>query len=401
MGNDNSMLRRATVAACMAALALAAGCAARDTAPDEGVTPYEGGVETVPAEPPAEPVVLKQDAPLRYVVKKGDTLWDIANKFLRDSWQWPELWYVNPKVANPHLIYPGDVLYLYYVDGQPQLARAGEGPGEGGEAAPTAPVEVLPPGGLGAMTPTAREQPLDQAIYAIPADQIRAFLRGPRVIDEDELDDAPYIVDFMERQLLGAADSYAYVLDIEDESIMQYQIVRRSKEYEDPDDGDTIGYEVLPVADAEVRALAGEDEEASTVYLTRSDIEARVGDFLLPVETDPLALRFIPHAPAKDVDGKIISVHNGLSQIAQYQIVTLNRGKSHGLEPGHVLTVWQAGRRSKDPYALFGGKVQLPDQKAGTVMVFKTGDRVSHALVMSATRPLYIGDRVERPEHSN
>ncbi|MGH8482560.1 MAG: LysM peptidoglycan-binding domain-containing protein [Nevskiaceae bacterium] len=388
------MLRRATVAAFCAALTLAAGCATREPAPDETPTPYEP-TETTPLEP-TEPVALKEDAPLRYVVKKGDTLWDIANKFLRDSWQWPELWYVNPKVRNPHLIYPGDVLYLYYVDGAPRLAKAGEGP-EGAEAAPQEPVDVLPPGGLGEMTPTARELPVDQAIYAIPADQIRAFLRGPRVIDEDELDDAPYIIDFEEKALMGAADSYAYVLDIEDESISQYQVVRRSQEYEDPDDGDTIGYEVIPVADAEVRAFG----DPSTVYLLRSDMETRIGDYLLPVETDPLALRFMPHAPAKEIDGKIISVHNGMSQIAQYQIVTLNRGTEHGLEPGHVLSVWQAGRKSKDPYALFGGSVKLPDQKAGTLMVFKTGERVSHALVMSATRPLYIGDKVERPEHSN
>jgi hypothetical protein len=390
------MLRRATVAAFCAALTLAAGCATREPAPDDTLTPYEP-TETTPL-PPTEPVELKEDAPLRYVVKKGDTLWDIANKFLRDSWQWPELWYVNPKVANPHLIYPGDVLYLYYVDGAPKLARAGEGPGEG---APQPPVEVLPPGGEATFTPVAREMPLDQAIYAIPADQIGSFLRGPRVIDEDDLDDAPYIVDFEQDALMGAADSVAYVLDVEDESIGQYQVVRRSKEYEDPDDGDTIGYEVLPVADAEVRAIAEDSDDPSTIYLLRSSIEARIGDFLLPVETDPLALRFIPHAPEKEVEGTIISVHDGMSQIAQYQIVTLNRGKQHGLEPGHVLTVWQAGRKSKDPYALFGGSVRLPDQKAGTLMLFKCGERVSHALVMSATRPLYVGDRVERPDSSN
>lgn len=394
MGNDISMLRRATVAAIAAALAVSAGCATREPAPDETPAPYEA-TETTPLES-TEAVALKDDAPLRYVVKKGDTLWDISNKFLRDSWQWPELWYVNPKVANPHLIYPGDVLYLYYVDGAPQLAKAGEGPAD-----TSPPADVLPPGGLGEVTPTARELPLDQAIYAIPAEQVRVFLRGPRVIDEDDLDDAPYIIDFEQKALMGAADSVAYVLDIEDESISTYQVVRRSKEYEDPDDGDTIGFEVLPVGDAEVRKLAGEDEDTSTIYILRSDMEARIGDYLLPVETDPMSLRFIPHAPAQDVDGKIISVHDGMSQIAQYQIVTLNRGKEHGLEAGHVLTVWQAGRKSRDPFAIFGGGVKLPDQKAGTLMVFKVGERVSHALVMSATRPLYVGDRVERPEHSN
>lgn len=402
MGNDNSMLRHAIVAAGMAALVLAAGCATQEPAPDEMPPEQAVGMEPAPAEPTE--VVLKEDAPMRYIVKKGDTLWDIANKFLRDAWQWPELWYVNPKVKNPHLIYPGDELYLYYVDGEPQLARAGEGPtegvigGPGQEGAPTQPADVIPPGGEGSFTPTAREMPVDQAITAIPAEQIRAFLRGPRVIDEDELDDAPYIVDFEEKQLLAAADSIAYVLDIEDESIGRYQVVRRSKEYED--DGDTVGYEVLPVADAEVRRFGG-DDGPSTIYLLRSDMEARIGDFLLPLETDPLSLRFIPHAPGQDVDGQIISVFNGLSQIGQYQIVTINRGKEQGLEPGHVLKVVQTGRKSKDPYALFGGSVQLPDLYAGTLMVFKSGERVSHALVMSATRSIHLGDKVERPATSN
>ncbi len=398
MGNDNSMVRRATVVALGVALAVAAGCATQETAPEEPPAPYEPAApETTPSEG-VEAAALQETAPMRYVVKKGDTLWAIANRFLKDSWQWPELWYVNPKVQNPHLIYPGDELYLYFVDGQAHLARAGEGPAEQAPAdgGPKEPVDVLPPGGLGTFTPTVRVMPVDQAITAIPADQIRAFLRGPRVIDEDDLDDAPYIIDFEEKALFGAADAIAYVMDIEDKSISQYQIVRRSKEYEDPDDGDNLGFEVMPVGDAEVRVLG----DPSTVYILRSDMEARVGDYLLPVETDPLAFRFIPHAPEKEIDGKIMSVYQGMGQIGQYQIVTLNRGTKDGLEPGHVLTVWQTGRKSKDPNAFFGGSVQLPDLNAGTLMVFKTGENVSHALVMSATRAMHLGDKVERPEHS-
>jgi hypothetical protein len=400
MGNDISMLRRAAVAASMAAVVLAAGCATRGSEHAQVSTEEPALVlETTPVES-GEPVVLKEDAPLRYVVKKGDTLWAISNKYLRDSWQWPELWYVNPRVKNPHLIYPGDELYLYYVDGQPQLAKAGEGPAAtegGGEQGPAQPVEVLPPGGEGSFTPTARELPVEQAIHTIPAEQIRSFLQGPRVIDEDELDDAPYIVAFEEKKLMGAADSIAYVLDVdEDNPATSYQVVRRSKEYEDPDDGDTIGFEVIPVAEAEMRVVG----DPSTIYLLSSTQETRIGDFLIAPDTDALALRFVPHAPDKEVDGKIISVFNGLSQIGQYQIVTLNRGKEHGLEAGHVLTVYQSGREAKDPYAIFGGSVQLPDSKAGTLMVFKTGERVSHALVMSATRAIHLGDKVEKPSAS-
>jgi hypothetical protein len=385
------MVRRASAVALVVALA---GCAARQSAPEDAPTPYEGDAapQTTPAEG-GEAVALKEDAPLRYVVKKGDTLWGIANKFLRDSWQWPELWYVNPRVNNPHLIYPGDELYLYYVDGRPQLAKVDQGPGQDpGQSAP--PQDVLPPGGLGTFDPTARVQALDQAILAIPADQIRVFLRGPRVIDEDELDDAPYIIDFEEKQLMAAADTVAYAVDIEDQNISTYQVVRRSKEYRDPDDNDLIGYEVLPVGETEVRVFG----DPSTIYLLRSDMEARPGDYLMPLEADPMSLRFAPHAPDKDVDGKIISVFNGMANIAQYQIVTLNRGTEHGLEPGHVLHVFQTGREAKDPNSFFGTSVQLPDLKAGTVMVFRVGERVSHALVMSASRAIHLYDRVERPE---
>lgn len=393
MRNDISIIRAAAGAAALA-VALA-GCAGK---PEKTEPPY-----TPPAEPPAatpteapstgEPVQLRENAPLRYVVQKGDTLWGISQKFLRDSWQWPELWYVNPKVQNPHLIYPGDELYLYYVNGAPRLAKVGEGETTAGT---TATVERLPPGGEGALAPHVRESALDQAIYSIPLEAIRAFLTGPRIVDDDALDDAPYLVDFETKKLLGGADDIAYALEVENRSITQYQIVRKGEKYRDPDDNDVIGIEVQPVGDAEVRVFG----EPATLYLRRSQMEARAGDYLLPLETDPLASRFIPHAPVKEVDGKIISVYNGVSQIGQYMIVAINRGTEQGIEPGHVLTVLQSGRDAKDPYSFFGAKVRLPDVKAGTVMVFKTAPRMSYALVMVATRPIHLLDKVEKPAES-
>lgn len=398
MGNDISIIRAAAVAAIAVVLA---ACASKAEKPDAGIAPYESAPQEAAA-PVAEggdvPVQVQESAPLRYVVKKGDTLWSIATQFLRDPWQWPEVWYVNEKVRNPHLIYPGDELYLYYVNGAPRVARAGDGAEPGATAGPAADSgPPLPPGGEGAMTPRVRESALDQAIYAIPLESIRAFLQGPRMIDEDLLDDAPYLIAFETKKLLGGANDIAYALEIEDKSITQYQIVRRGGEYRDPDDNDVIGYEVLPVGDAEVRVFG----DPSTIYLRRSTIEARAGDYLLPAEQDPLATRFIPHAPAKAVDGKIISVYNGVSQIGQYQVVALNRGTEHGMEPGHVLSVMQAGREARDPYSFIGYRVDLPAIKAGTVMVFKTAPRMSYALVMSATRPIHVLDKVEKPEGSN
>jgi hypothetical protein len=396
MGNHNSINCRALAAVLWLALA---GCAATGPDPVPAPEPEPQPAAEAPAPPAletsgiegvqrAEPVALRPDAPLRYVVQKGDTLWSISNRFLKDSWQWPELWYVNPKVRNPHLIYPGDELYLYFRGGRPQLVRVGDEPPVETDAGPP-----VPPAGLEDLAPKVRELPLEQAIHSIPLDLIRAFLRGPRLVDEDALDDAPYLVDFEDEHLMAGNDSIAYVLELDDPNITQYQVVRRGQPYRDPDDNDIIGYEVLPVADSEVRVFG----DPATIYLSRSDMEARAGDYLLPLETEPLAMRFVPHAPATEVDGRVISVYNGMSQIGQYQVVALNRGTNHGMEPGHVLHIWQSGRKATDPYSFFGSKVQLPDVRAGTAMVFKTDARLSYALVMSATRAIHLLDRVERP----
>lgn len=330
---------------------------------------------------------------MHYVVQKGDTLWSISQKFLKDSWQWPEVWYVNPKVQNPHLIYPGDELVLYFVNGQPQISKAGEGPA-GSEVASAGP--ALPPGGMGDLRPHARESQLTEAIYSIPYDAIKQFLHGPRLIGEDDLDDAPYLVGFQSDQLLGATDDIAYAVKVDKKDLTQYQVVRRGQEYRDPDDNDVIGYEVMPIAEGEIRSFG----DPATVYLARSQMEARAGDYMLAMESDPLALRFVPHSPDKEIGGTVISVYNGVSQIGQYQIVVLNRGTKQGITPGAVLSVLQTGRSAKDPHSFFSSTVQFPDVKAGTVMVFKASERISFALVMNATRPIHLKDKVEKPDLS-
>lgn len=395
MRKDHSFI--GSVLGAVAALTLLAGCATTEEAPPPLPAPADPApVTEAIAEPATEPatpvpVQLQAEAPLRYVVQKGDTLWAISNKFLRDSWQWPELWYANPDVQNPHLIYPGDVLYLSWVDGVPRLARAGDAP-----PAVEPPAVRAPPAATDKLEPMARERPLEEAIGGIPLDSIRGFLRGPRLVSKDELDDAPYVVDFEEARLMIGAGSVAYVLGIKDLRVVQYQIVRRGEEYRDPDDGDVIGYEALPVADTELQVFG----DPSTVYVTRSDIETRAGDYLLPAEVDVLSARFYPHAPQRRVNGRILSVYNGFSRIGQYQVVALNRGTEIGLKPGHVLSVIQTGRVSKDPYSFFGSKVQLPDINAGTVMVFKVAPRMSYALVMSALREIHVLDKLETPDPS-
>lgn len=328
--------------------------------------------------------VLNPDAPLTYVVKKGDTLWDIAGHFLRDPWLWPELWTANEQIANPHLIYPGDTLYLVYVDGQPRLQR-------------TPPATIAGPrtlSGGGEMVrrePEIRVQPLSAAVPTIPINAIRDFLRGPRVISRSEYEDAPYLVDFESEHMMGASNVAAFVKRVDPEAGYGYDLVRIGERYKDPDSGKTIGYEALSVGRIEIR----EFDEISRAMITASDREVLRGDRLVADVSSSFESNFFPRAPESEIDATIISVYDGVTQIGQYQVVTLNRGESHGMEPGHVLTVFQRGRKVKDPVEW--GKVRLPEQRAGTVMVFKTYPELSYALVMRATRALHVKDKARNP----
>lgn len=315
---------------------------------------------------------MRADAPLQYTVKAGDTLWGIANRFLLDPWQWPEVWVVNGQVRNPHKIYPGDVLTLVNVDGQPQLSR-------------TSGV------GMERLSPQVREMPMDGAIPMIPIEAIRNFLRGPRLVTNDELGTSPYVLAFDDDRLAGSQGLNVYVQNLQPQQAYTYSVIRKGEVYRDPDNGDVLGYEGVPVGDAEVVEYG----KPSTALLSRTTREALVGDRLLPAEPEAFSENFYPRAPTGEIGGRIISVADGFSQIGQYQIVTLNRGSNHGLEPGHVLDILQANRRARDP--MTGRLVELPETFAGQLIVFKVTPRVSFGLVMSITEPVHKLDKVEKP----
>ncbi len=325
-------------------------------------------------EAPKAPVAVRVEAPYRYVVKQGDTLWDIANHFMRDAWQWPEVWVVNPRVENPHLIYPGDVLYLYYKDGRPQIAKQ----------EPALEVERV--------SPQVREHPLDEAIPAIPLDAIRTFLNGPRILSRRDFEQAPYVVEFQNEHVIAGSNTGIYAAKVPRGEAFVYAIVRRGQAYRDPDTNELIGWEAIPVGQAEVSRY---DDPLTTLWVTESQREVRIGDRLVPVRAEEYESHFFPHAPGGPVGGRIISVFDGVSQIAQYQIVAINRGAMHGIEPGHVLAVYQTGRKVPDPYS--GNRVKLPDEYAGTLMVFRVHPRLSYGLIMKAERAIHVLDRVDRP----
>lgn len=322
--------------------------------------------------------VLNPRHPDTYVVEPGDTLWDIAAMFLRDPWYWPEIWQINPQVANPHLIYPGDILSLAYLDnGRPvvQLERGG--------------------GLVERLSPQVRAQPIEQAIPTIPFETLRAFLSRPAVLDPDSLDSLPYIFANPDG-LLGSAGRDVYVRGTDAPVGSIFNIVHVGDELIDPDDGEVIGYEGLYVGQGRVRRSG----DPATVYLTESAREARIGDYLI-AEEGVTPANFFPQAPGEFVEGRIVSVLDGVSLIGQYQVVVINRGARQGLQPGHVLSVYQTGEVVRDntqKRGLFADKVRLPDELAGTTMVFRVFDRMSYALVMEATREMHVLDTVRNPE---
>lgn len=317
---------------------------------------------------PGRPVALRDDAPLSYVVKRGDTLWGIASHFLLDPWQWPEIWYVNDQVRNPHHIFPGDVLKLVWADGNPRLETE-------------------------RLDPEIRETTLDSAIPAIPMEAIREFLRGPRLVSLEELQNAPYILAFASEHIIGGSGNKVYLRNLPSDTASGagWAVVRKGDVYRDPDDGAIIGYEATPIGEA----VVDQPGEVPSAVLSKTYREALPGDRLLPTEPEDISANIYPHAPGDAIGGRIIAVFDGVSQIGQYQIVALNRGSQHGLETGHVLNILQAGGLAKDPNG--GKRVQLPDQLAGQLLVFKTTPRLSYGLVMRVTRPAHVLDKVETP----
>lgn len=350
----------------------------------EIVVPEEPVVQAAePAPPVPTATPLRPGVPERYVVKKGDTLWDISKHFLKDPWLWPEVWHINPAIRNPHLIYPGDVIALTWVDGKPVLTL------EGAEGAPPPPPK--PHLKVVKLSPSARASKLKQAITTIPKSAIAQFLRRPFLIDEDELDDAAYIVSNYGDNIISGLDKKIYAALIKDGSVVNFSIVRKGVPYLDPDTGKLLGYEAINLGEARLQKLGN----PTTLIVTRAYKEILKGDYLIPKEDQSIELHFFPRAPDRDVAGRIISVAEGLDKIGQFNIVIINKGQDAGLESGHVLEVHQAGDIVEDPST--GRDVRLPEERAGVMMIFKTYKNVSYGLIMEATRNLKVLDFVYSP----
>lgn len=368
---------------------------------------------------------LQADAPSEYTVQKGDTLWAISGKFLKEPWKWPQIWQMNrEQIKNPHLIYPGDIIKLDRSGLSPSLSLV-----SGGGAAAAE-------GNVVRLEPHTRVQPLSTAVPTIPGNAIGPFLSQPLVFNAGEAETFPRIVATEEERVIIGAGNLAYVSGLKAGDPVNWQVFRPGNALTDPESGELLGHEAVHIADARVKRFG----QPSTVEITRAKQEVNQNDRLMPSRESTFPT-FVPRAPDKPINGVIMSVSGGVSDFAQYSIVTINRGSRDGVEVGHVLATLRKGDRTyrnrsgrpplvmdvfpnwvnvdfeikpnpmvpdtivagADPAkpaaapAASSQPDRLPDERSGLVFVFRTFEKLSYGMILKAVRPISVGDAVQTP----
>jgi nucleoid-associated protein YgaU len=322
-------------------------------------------------------LTLKTDAPERYTVKKGDTLWGIAERYTDDAWQWPNIWYQNDQIQNPHLIFPGDIIGLMMIGGEMKVAVVKRG------------VESR----TVKMSPTARIEPIESAIPTIPMDAIMPFITRNRIVKAGELEAAPYILSAGGGRIMNGAGGTAYGRgDFTGGTANAYGIFRASIVYKDPVTEEILGLEAKEIGLANVIST---EKDIVKLDLVKTSQQVTEGDRLLTTENRQLVTGFQPKAPDEYIDGFIISVPGGVTQIGQYSMIVINKGKRDGITEGAMLDIMKRGEIVRDRTK--EEKVRLPAEKAGQMMVFRAYEKLSYALVTKATRAINVGDQVRSP----
>ncbi|MDR2239711.1 MAG: LysM peptidoglycan-binding domain-containing protein [Zoogloeaceae bacterium] len=320
-----------------------------------------------------KPLQLADNAPDSHTVVRGDTLWAISGKFLKEPYRWPELWGMNKsQIKNPHRIYPGQVLVLDRSGLNPRLRVRQNAKAE----------------------PSIHAEQLALAIPSIPQSAIEPFLSQPLVMEEDGLQGAPKIVATPEDRLYVGVNERAYVSGLQrgDQRDPVWQVFRPTKPVFDPETGEVLGHEAFYLGTA---TLAAEGEPA-TVNITTAVREIGAGDRLLPAPPMDI-VQYVPHAPDEQVRGQIAAIYGGVKETGVHSIVTLNRGSRDGLEIGHVLAIYRNGGKRVYREGEEVTDIQLPAEQYGLAFVFRVFDRISYALVMTATRPVIVTDIVRNP----
>ncbi len=351
----------------------------------------------------ADEIALTPTHPDQYIVVKHDTLWGIAEKFLKHPWQWPELWKANDKIKQPNLIYPSDIIHLTMINGKPQISLLERKPLVQDN---TQSVCILKDEGAkkgrsgfsvskeGKLLPCIREVAVKQAIALIPYEKIAAFINASKVVSEHNVSQAPYVIDIAGEHLIAGVGDRLYVHGLTEPDRHTYSIYRKGDSYISPDNGDVLGYDLNYIADATLQQFA----DPATLMITHSNREILHGDWVMPKTDEEFTLNYFPKPPVIKINANIIRVFGGLSQVGPLGVVAIDKGIQDGLSEGHVLTIFENGQQIKDPYQVDNkDMIKLPDEQVGTLMVFRTFERVSYALVMSATQDIHLLDKAKTP----
>lgn len=334
---------------------------------------------------PRETVVYEPESPEIYTVQKGDTLWDISSHFLRDPWLWPEIWYKNPQIDNPHLIYPGDQLAIVYVGGQKriQLIKRGE------TFEQTKGLKIVK------ISPRVRSNPLSSSIPSIPIDSIRQLLDKPLVIDEEELANSAYVLASKDQHLANSSDDIIYVRGIDPNTPQgKYSIFRPNKPIRDIITDEVYGYESLYLGEAKILKHG----DPAVLRIISSSREILRDDRLIPLNNSDIERDFFPKTANDDIDGRVISLVDGISRVGQYNTVAINLGVRDGVNVGDLVRINQAGKvvkdfNEEDPDFL----IKLPEERAGIALIIKSYEKMSYCLILEAELPVRPGDLVVSP----
>lgn len=329
----------------------------------------------------ADTITLKPSHPEQYTVLEGDTLWDIAGKFLTRPEQWTTLWQTNPQIKNPNLIYPGDLLVFSMEEGGVPSIRLGN------RHASTVKQDRL--------SPKLRELPLHEAVPLIPSKKIVAYLSYPKVVSEDDIKNAPYVVGFVGEHLIAGSGDGVYVQGLHQSNNTNFTVYRQGATYSDADSGEILGYEAKYIANTVLQKLG----EPSKLTINKARSEIHTGDRLIADAAEEITLNYFPRPPDRPVKGSIIGILDGVTQIGRYNIVAIDKGSTDGLKIGHVMDIYQRGRQISDPVNLDAKiAITLPDEMAGKLMVFRIFERVSYALIMQANTSIHLLDKVVTSE---
>jgi len=315
---------------------------------------------------------FNEQVPDRYTVVKGDTLWAISEHFLRSPWLWPEIWYANPQVTNPHLIYPGDIIKLIYVDGKPRL--------------------MVERSRNIKLSPEIKVLPHAAPIPALPLDLIDDFLTRNRVLEPGVLEAAPYVLAGDDQRILSGKGNDFFARGDFSELYSGYNVYRNTGVYINPDDGEVLGVRAKDIGAGKLKSIEVDIAQFGT---TRSVEEIRPGDRVMPTGEIVINSIFYPKSPSQDVSGLIIDLEDGLTKVGNLDVVAINLGDRNGMESGTVLAIYKAGHSVRDIVAK--EVVTLPAQRVGLLMVFRSFEKMSYGLILRADEPLSALDIVKNP----